>query len=374
MMSVRARLGAGLVLVALAGLVGCAGSVKPKPEPLQPLTPTLAIKQAWSVHVSGVEFPLSVAVTSAGFAVASDDGTVLMLEPQSGAEVWRGKVDDKLSAGVGSEGRYAAVVTREGELVVLDQGRVKWRKLLGARVVTAPLVAGERVFVVGVDRTTQAFDVLDGRKLWVLARPGDPLTLAQSGVLGAFKDTLIVGQGARMAGVEPLRGTVRWDAVVGSPRGANEIERLADLVGPMARVGDLVCARSFQAAVGCVDAERGTTVWSRNVGGIDAVAADAHLVVAADASDRITAWKTPTGEVAWTTDKLLYRTLGSPLLSGRSVVFGDADGTVHWLASESGEAQLRLPTDGGAIMVAPVQAAGTTLVVTRRGGLFGFRP
>ena len=89
------------------------------------------------------------------------------------------------------------MVTREGELVVFDQGSVKWRKALGTRVTTAPLVAGERVFVLGVDRAVQAFDVLDGRKLWVMKRPGDPLTLAQSGVLSAFKDTLVVGQGPR---------------------------------------------------------------------------------------------------------------------------------------------------------------------------------
>jgi outer membrane protein assembly factor BamB len=43
-------------------------------------------------------------------------------------------------------------------------------------VVTAPLVAGERVFVVGVDRSVQAFDAATGRLLWVMRRPGDALT------------------------------------------------------------------------------------------------------------------------------------------------------------------------------------------------------
>jgi outer membrane protein assembly factor BamB len=39
---------------------------------------------------------------------------------------------------------------------------------------TAPLVAGERVFVMGVDRVVHAFDATDGKKLWVLQRPGMP--------------------------------------------------------------------------------------------------------------------------------------------------------------------------------------------------------
>src|SRR4029079_380503 len=124
-----------------------------------------------------------------------------------------------------------------------------------------------RVFVLGVDRTVQAFDALDGRKLWTLQRPGDPLTLSQTGVLSTFKDTLVVGQGPRMTGVDPTAGTVRWEVPIGSPRGANEVERLADVVAPALRVGNTLCARSFQAAVGCVDGDRGNLLWTRNGGG-----------------------------------------------------------------------------------------------------------
>jgi outer membrane assembly lipoprotein YfgL len=360
------------LLAVVALIAGCAAS-KPKPQPLEPLTPKIGGVPAWNSRVEGVKFPLAVAVTKGLFTVAGDDGTVLALDAESGREVWRGSAGAKLSAGVGSDGRFAAVVTREGELVVFDQGVVKWRKPLGARVTTAPLVAGERVFVLAVDRSVQAFDALDGRKLWVTQRPGDPLTLAQSGVLSAFKNTLIAGQGPRMAGIDPLNGEVRWEVVVGSPRGANEIERLADLVGPTTRVGDIVCARSFQAAVGCVDAEKGTVLWSKNVGGTDAVAADAEYVFGGDASDRITAWKA-SGEVAWTSDKLLYRELSAPLSVGKTVVFGDADGMLHLMARESGEALLRLTTDGSPIAAQPVAAGTVMLVVTRKGGLFAFRP
>lgn len=361
------------LLTGIALVAGCASSSKPKPQPLEPLTPKISNGLAWSQRIDAVQFPLAIAVTRGAFTVAGNDGTVLALEAETGRELWRGSAGAKLSAGVGSDGRFAAVVTRDGELVVLEQGQTKWRKPLGSRVTTAPLVAGERVFVLGVDRTVQAFDAIDGRKLWVLQRPGDPLTLAQSGVLAAFKDTLVVGQGPRMTGVDPLRGTVRWDVVVGSPRGANEIERLADLVGPSSRVGDQLCARSFQAAVGCVNAERGTGTWSKTIGGTDAIAADTDFVFAGDASDRITAWKIGSGDVAWSTDKLLYRTLSSPVSTGKSVVFGDEEGTLHWLARETGEAQLRLSTDGSAIVAQPAISGGTMLVVTRKGGLFAFR-
>ena len=367
--------GWGTWLAACALVAGCSlGPDKPTPKPLVEFTPQIAGKVVWQQRVDGVDFPLAVAVNEGIFTLAANDGTVMALQADTGREVWRASVGSKLSAGVGSDGRVAAVVTRSGELVALQAGRELWRKPLAARVTTAPLVAGERVFVLGVDRSVNAFDALDGRKLWTLQRPGDPLTLSQSGVIAAFKDTLVVGQGPRMAGVDPLGGTVRWEVPVATPRGTNEVERLADLVGPSTRFGNVICARAFQSAVGCVNAERGTLVWTKNTGGTDAVAADDGFVFGADATDRVTAWRTATGEVAWTTDSLLYRGLSAPLSAGKTLVVGDAGGLVHWFSREKGEPLLRVPTDGSAVATAPVASGLTMLVVTRRGGVFAFRP
>ena len=230
----------GLALVAM--LAACAGGAeKPKPKPLEPVSAPIAGRVVWNQRLDGVAFPLAVAVNGSVFTVAANDGTVLAVQSDTGREIWRGSAGGKLSAGVGSDGRFAAVVTRDGELVTFEAGKVLWRKPLGARVTTAPLVAGERVFVLGVDRAVHAYDALDGRKLWSLQRTSDPLTLSQGGVLAAFKDTLVVGQGQRMAGVDPLQGTVRWEVPIATPRGANEIERLADLEIGRASCRERVC-------------------------------------------------------------------------------------------------------------------------------------
>jgi outer membrane protein assembly factor BamB len=242
------------------------------------------------------------------------------------------------------------------------------------RVATAPLVAGARIFVLGVDRSVHAFDAADGIRLWQVQRPGDPLTLQQTGVVAAFKDTLVVGQGPRMAGIDPGTATLRWEVPLGSPRGANEVERLADLVGPVVRAGDLVCARSFQAAVGCVDAQLGSVAWTKTVGGTDAIGGDGELVFGADASDRLSAWKTATGDIAWTSEALMFRGLSAPAPIAQSIVVGDLDGTLHWLSRAKGESQARLTTDGGQISTPPVSVGNLLIVVTRKGGVFAFRP
>ena len=98
------------------------------------------------------------------------------------------------------------------------------------------------------------------------------------------------------------------------------------------------------------------------------------LLLGTDATGRLTAWRTPTGEVAWSQDLLLYRETTAPLLAGAVVVVGDLEGQVHFLSRQDGATQLRLPTDGTPVVGAPVLSGTTLLVATRGGGLFAFRP
>ena len=365
-----------IACLAAALLAACSffDAERPKPKDLGPIVAPITVRPLWNEHVGKVQFPLVMAVNGSVVTLASTDGNVSAIEAESGRVVWKTSVGARISAGVGSDGILATVVTRDGELVVIDKGQIRWRKPLGTRVTTAPLVAGGRVFVLGVDRAVQAFDATDGTKLWQVARPGDPLTLSQAGVIAPYGNTLLVGQGPRLAGIDPVAAQVRWEVPIGSPRGANEVERLADLIGPLLRIGEVVCARSFQAAVGCVNAGRGSSSWAKTVGGTEAIAGDSELIFGADASDRMTAWRTASGEVAWTSEALLYRQLGPPAVIGQSVVYGDINGMLHWLSRAKGEAQLRLPTDGSAIVVPPVVVGGTLVVMTKSGGVYAFRP
>ena len=354
-------------------LAACAAD-KPKPTALESYAPKIAGRMVWQAQVGKVGFALVPAVKDGVFYLASGDGDVTALQADTGAVLWRASAGAAVSAGVGSDGRYTSIVTRGNEVVTFDSGREAWRKRVPSSVVTPPLVAGERVFVMGVDRAVHAFDAIDGRRLWTLQRPGDALTLAQASVLTAFRNTLLVGQGPRLAGVDPLKGTVQWEVPMASPRGSNEVERLADLVGPAVRTGERFCVRAFQSAVGCADAARGAVLWSRNVGGANAVAGDNERIFGADASDRISAWRAETGDTVWQSEKLLYRGLSGGVAVGPVVVFGDSEGFVHFLDAATGEQQLRLPTDGKPVVGTPVLSGGTLLVTTQAGGLFAFRP
>jgi outer membrane protein assembly factor BamB len=198
--------------------------------------------------------------------------------------------------------------------------------------------------------------------------------LRQAGVMLAVDDTLVVGLGGRLVGLNPQNGTTRWEAPIATPRGINDVERLVDLVGGVSRVGTSVCARAFQARVGCVDAQRGTVQWTKPASGAEGLHGDDRLVFGTESDGKVVAWRRENGERAWTSDRLQYRELTAPLALGRSVIVGDNTGLVHMLSREDGSPLNRLSTDGTAIAAAPVLAGNTLVVVTSGGGVYGFVP
>lgn len=356
-------------------LGGSSSVEKPKPAELSPSPGLIGVQQVWNTRIGAVDLPLSVQVSGSMVALAASDGTVVALDGASGREAWRASVGAPIAAGVGSDGKVTAVITRANEVVALADGKVLWKQKLAAQAYTAPFVAGGRVFVLAADRSVSAFDGQNGSKLWTQQRPGEPLVLRQGGVLLAVGDTLVAGQAGRLAGLNPVNGSIRWEAPIASPRGTNDIERLVELVGSVSRLGDTVCARAFQTSVGCVNASRGTVLWTKPANGSQGVHGDERLIFGSENDGKVIAWRRDNGERAWSTDRLLYRGLTAPLAVGsRSVVVGDTTGLVHFLAREDGSLLHRVSTDGSAVAAAPVLAGNTLVVVTRNGGVYGFAP
>lgn len=370
------RLISHIASLALLGALAACGSSKPEPAPLESLDAKSAsarVTIAWSTRVGEVPSTATLALAGGRLAVASADGELVVLDVASGREAWRAQVKGKVSAATGFDGRYAAVVTDANELQVFDQGKPLWQERQPGRVMTAPVVAGERVFLQAVDRSVRAYDVLDGRWLWSYQRPGaEPLALGSRLVIQPFRDTLLVGQGNRLVGLDPLKGTPRFDVNVGTPRGSNEVERLADLVGPMARVDDEACVRVFQFSVACLELNRGSVRWSRPQAGTQGVAADLRTVVGADGSDRLTAWKAENGDFLWRVDRFTHRGLGTPVIWGERIVVGDAKDYVHILAKSDGRTLGRIELDSP-LAAPPVVSGDLLLVLTRKGTVSALR-
>lgn len=368
------RAGRGLALVLSLVLAACASNDRPQPAPLEPVVAHIGVRPAWTAAVGSVDFSLDVRVVGSTVYLADAAGTVAAIQAQNGADVWRTALNTPLSAGVGSDGRFVAVVTRSNALVVLDGGKELWRQHLSALTLTAPLVAGGRVFVASADRTVAAFDAETGKKLWQQARSGDPLVLGQGGLMLAVQDTLVVGLGGRVVGMNPMTGSSRWETPAANSRGTNEVERLVDVVAGYSRQGDQLCVRAFQYAVTCLDGATGKSVWSKAANGATGVSGDVESVFGTESDGRILAFARTDGNKLWESERLRHRHLTAPVLAGNTLVLGDDSGNLHFVSRQDGSQLNRVFTDSSGLAVAPVLADKTLIVVSRRGGIFAYRP
>ena len=360
------RLMLGVVALATGLLVACSGTSLPKPAELQALPALPGWQTLWSTRLGEVRFPLVVGTAAGRVAVADSRGALALIDVASGKDLWRVSLPEGISAGVGSDGAQLAVVNRLNELVTFKEGRELWRAPLAAESFTPPLIAGGRVFVLTANRGVSAFDAANGRKLWSMQRPGDPLVLRQAGVLMPFKNTLVVGFSGRLVGIDPDRGAVRWDTAVASPRGTNDMERLVDLLGPANRQGDMVCVRAYQSQVGCVDAERGQTLWARPSVGDRAVTGDESRVWSVLSNGVIQAHARANGDKLWESDRLKYRKLSAPLALPQGLLVADSAGVLFQMSSQ-GELLGRHRIEGGELAAAPVWVGSRIVVVTREG-------
>ncbi|MBM3387311.1 MAG: outer membrane protein assembly factor BamB, partial [Betaproteobacteria bacterium] len=351
----RKRLTLAVALGLSLLLAACSSTPdRPKAAALPAVSGDLAVTRAWSLKLDEVSTPLQLAVQGAQVVLAANQGLVAAIDADSGKELWRVQLAERLIAGVGSDGRRHAVVSSDNQLIVLQDGRELWRHRLQAQVLTAPLVAGDRVFVQGGDRSVQAFDGASGRRLWLQQRHAESLVLRQAGVLVAVGDTLLAGHGGRLSAMQALTGQTQWDVTVGSSRGTNEVERLVDLVAGTHRQGRVLCVRAFQSAVGCVDTARGQLLWSRPAQGFQGLDGDEQHVFAVESDSKLRAWKLQDGQAAWAQDEYRFHRLSAPTVWGPALVVGDAQGHLHWLSRDKGQTLQRVATDGTAIELKPV--------------------
>jgi outer membrane assembly lipoprotein YfgL len=365
-----------LLVVGLALLVSACSSApeKPKASPLPVVSGSFKVQAAWKSQIGTTSSHLLASVHGQQLAVASTQGQLALIDLLSGRDVWRINLNTPIQAGVGGDGRRFAVVTQANELVVAQAGQVLWRQVLPALSYTPPLVAGDRVFVMTGDRAVAAFDADTGQRLWGQQRASDPLLLRQAGLLMPLGDNLLVGWGGRLASLNPLTGAVRWETLVGVTRGTNEVERLVDLVAGASRQGNSLCVRSFQTSVACLDGLTGRMAWSRPAQGHQGLDGNEQTLVGVESDGKVLAWQRSTGNPLWTQDALRFRGLSLPLLLNNAVVVGDQEGWVHFLSPQDGKALQRVATDGSAITGKPILAGQMLVVVTRTGGVFGFRP
>ncbi len=348
--------------------LGGSSSKAVAPSPLVDFSPSLAPRVAWRTNVgSSRDAFLQPAVLENAIYAASGRGSVVRIGPD-GEVVWRAETNTSITGGVGSDGFVVAVGSARGDVIALGaDGKELWRAQVSGSVHTPPLVGRGLVIVRSSDYRITTFEANTGKRRWNYQRTTPPLTLKSMTGMTFAGDLIAAGfPSGRLAMIGVANGTVRWDAPVAEPRGATEVERLADVQGTPLVLGGDVCAAAFQGRVACFEIANGNLRWARDFSARTGVGGDGRRVYAVDAKSNVVAFSTATGANAWRQEKLLHRDLAAPLALRRAVLVGDYAGYLHFLSPEDGSFLARIGL-GSEITASPTAFGGGAVVQTQDG-------
>jgi len=334
-----------------------------KPGPLPELTPTATATLDWQVNVGRSRPGLSPAVLTDAIFAAASDGTLVRLDPATGRTVWRASAGKALSAGPGADATLLAVGSEKGDVLAFTpDGKPLWTAQVSSEVISPPIVVEGTVIVASGDGRIFGLDGGDGKTRWVIQRINPPLTVRNTAGGAASRGGVFLGiAGGRLLAFDPKTGTIGWDGAVATPKGATELERIADVTSRPWIEERQVCAVAYQGRLSCFDILRGTQNWTRDVSSLSGISGDGALYYVIDDAGAVHALDASTGASLWKQDKLAGRRPVAGQLAGEWLAVIDVEGYVHLLATKSGTYAGRLATDGSPPTSQPV-ALGERIV------------
>lgn len=368
-----------LPLLAAAGVAaGCStldslnpfASSAPKMAPLPPLTATVEVRTLWSASIGKAgDYAFAPAIVGNAVFVANRDGTVAKLV--DGRTEWSVKAGQPLSAGVGADSNLVVVGTAKGDVLAFSasDGSPRWQAKASSEILAAPAVSSAGVAVRSGDHRVFLFDAADGGRKWVHQRSTPPLALrAWAAPIIADRFVFVGFPGGKLVALALQNGAPIWEASVATPKGATELDRVADIAAAPAIEGRQICAVAYQGRIACFDmGQGGNLMWARDMSSSAGLTIEGRYLFVSDEKGAVHALDRTSGASLWKQDKLANRRLSGPGANRSVVAVGDAEGFVHFLNADDGRFVARYKTDGSPVRV-PVQAAGPGFLVQTAGG------
>jgi outer membrane protein assembly factor BamB len=159
---------------------------------------------------------------------------------------------------------------------------------VSSEVLAAPVVGDDGVAVKSGDNQVFLLDAGDGGRKWVYQRATPPLSVRGAGSPVFADRYLFVGYpGGKLVALSLQNGAPVWEGAVALPKGATELDRVADVVASPVVDGRQICAVAFQGRVACFDmGQGGAMVWSRDISSVAGLAMDGRYLFVTDDKGR----------------------------------------------------------------------------------------
>ncbi|MEH0742817.1 outer membrane protein assembly factor BamB [Vibrio cholerae] len=369
-------LSTALVLGLLAGCAGEEDTIIMAPTPV--VDNEFTTKSAWSAS-AGKGVGMYYSQLSPEYAydkvfVASRDGVVKALNPETGKAIWQTDLEKegsaRLSGGITAGYGRLFIGSENGQVIALDEetGALNWQTAVKGEVLAAPAVDSNLVIVHTSDGVLIALDKESGESKWTISTEVPNLTLRGNSAPVTVSGGVFWGTAnGRLAAAIVERGQLIWQQPIGTPQGATEIDRLVDVDASPLILGSTLYIVGYNGQLTAIDLRSGTPSWKRNYSSSTDMASEGSRLFLVTDKDHIVSVDARSGTELWSNDQLEHRLLTAPVMLNGYVVVGDSLGFLHWIDRRTGEFVAQQQLDDSGFAVAPIAVPGGFVTVTRNG-------
>ena len=346
-----------------------------KPADLVNFDEEVRLRRQWSVNIGkgqGKKYNrIKPAIDGDVIYVASSNGNIYAINRESGNTLWRIRLEDEITGGVGVGGDLVLVGTLNSSLIALDadSGEIVWETAVSSEVLSAPAANNRVVVAQAVDGKLSGHDAETGEQIWIYENTVPALSLRgtsspliiENFVLAAFGNGSVVS-------LATDNGTLRWEERVAIPTGTSEIDRMVDIDGDLFVTDQgLLLVPSFQGYLAAIDVVTGQTRWRVQESSANGASSGFGNIYISDERGHVKAYRSGEDDAVWVNEQLDLRNVSAPESFSNYVAVGDYQGYVHLLSQVDGRFVGRTRVDGDGIR-AGMQSRGNTLYVYGNGG------
>lgn len=282
---------------------------------------------------------------------------------------WQRALGAPLWADLGGSGDTLLAALDDGQLVALrtDDGAERWRRPLGHMLRAQPVVADGAAFIQDDDGWLHRLRLSDGQSQWrqrvgeqvrriAPGQPGSRFDLRASAVT-VFGDALYVGtHGGRVLALDAGSGRLRWAFDTGGP-----------VLAAPARADGRVLAGSFDHHLYALDASTGRLLWKRPMGGevSSAPVVRGDRVIVGSRSYELSALALDDGRLLWS-NYLWYSWIESTAAVDDELVYVGSSDAAQVAAYALADGSTRWRTDVQAVAWGRPALAGDRLFIGTR--------
>lgn len=367
------------IFVCLLFLTACAGLGEdntPMPAPLTAYPFQFQPVLLWSVATGrgmGEDYlRLSPVIQENQICVASKAGLVTTLELAHGHKLWQKNIKQIITSGPAVGKGKVIVVTKQPQAIALaaDTGDVLWRAQLPNQVLAPPTIGQGQIIFKTVDGQVLALELQTGELLWSYEHGSPLLILRPSSAPRIIGNKVVIGfSDGKLAALNLRNGSLLWERNIAFPLGVTAADQLIDIAADPLLSCDVIYVVTYKGQLAAVSLRSGQILWQRNFSSYSGLTIGNSLYIT-DTEGGVWAFDRATGELLWQQHLLKHRGLTAPAIFGNSLIIGDREGYIHWLAQSDGHPLARdLVHDNASIIANPIVDYPIVCILTREGGL-----